>query len=107
MEADERLKQSLQIIVDEPQRSNRMDTIETHNSQTYTGISDIIMNQNIQNVKRNAILTYLFRKKESSEVSRLKAYGINKWKNFMRDIEIYSIKGEMKRLLNEVENLKF
>eukprot|EP00347_Sterkiella_histriomuscorum_P019040 403343196 len=85
----------------------RIDTLDTHNSQTYTGISDIIMNNNMQNMKRNAVLTYLLFRKDSTETSRWKAYGLNKWKNFMRELEIWSVKGEIKRLINEVENMKF
>ena len=85
----------------------RLDTLDTHNSQTYTGISDIIMNQNLQNMKRNAILTYLMFKKDSTESARLKAYGMNKWKNFMRELEMWVVKGEFKRLVGEIENLKF
>lgn len=58
-------------------------------------------------MKRNAIMTYLLFKKDSTESSRLKAYGLNRWKNFMRELENWCVKSELKRLLNEVENLKF
>ncbi|CDW86500.1 UNKNOWN [Stylonychia lemnae] len=90
------------------QRNTRVEGgIETNNSQTYTGISDIIMNQNMQNMKRNAILTYLLLRKGSNQEQRLKNYGLNKWKNFMREVEMWYIKNEIKRLVSEVENLKF
>lgn len=32
---------------------------------------------------------------------------MNKWKTFMRDIEMYTIKGSLKFLAGEVESLKF
>ncbi len=33
--------------------------------------------------------------------------GLNRWKQFIRDLEMNAIKGQIKRLANEVENLKF
>ncbi len=37
----------------------------------------------------------------------MKNWGLNRWKQLMRDIEMWSIKSEIKRLNNEVEGLKF
>ena len=86
-----------------------MESLELHDSHAaaHTGMSDIIMQQKQVNIQKNAILTYLLFKKDSLENLRMKNYGMNKWKNFMKDIELYYIKGEMKRLLAEVEKLKF
>ena len=81
-----------------------------HESQegTYTGISDIInMQQRQLNIKKNAVLTYLLMKKDSLENTRMKSMGMARWKNFMREVEMWSIKNVMKRLMENVENLKF
>jgi len=84
------------------------ETLETHNSQTYTGISDIIKSQQTkQNIKRNSIVTYFLMKKEAKEASSLKAFGLNRWVGFMRDLELWTIITQIKRLSDEVEKLKF
>lgn len=31
----------------------------------------------------------------------------NKWKNFLRELEMYTIKSCVKNMLNEIESLKF
>lgn len=39
--------------------------------------------------------------------SRLKSWGLNRWKNFMRELENWAVKAELRRLSGEVQNLKF
>lgn len=76
--------------------------------QTYTGISDIILHGKTQlALKKQNALTHLLSRKQANEQARLKSVGVNRWKGFMRDLEMYSVKLTLKRLSNEVEGLKF
>lgn len=86
-----------------------METMESKASQqTYTGISDIIMQGRMQLVNKKSIaLSALLTKKCSREELIAKANYISKWKEFIRNLEIWFVKAQLKRLSNEVENLKF
>ena len=86
-----------------------VDTLQTQNSNHYTmgGISEIINQQTALNLKRSAVVTYLLNKKDSQASSRMKSMGWSRWRSFMRDLEMISVKQEVKRLAGEVENLRF
>ena len=60
--------------------------------------------------KRERVLNMILIKRGTREFKdRLirKSQYWNKWKGFMRDLEIFSIKAYLKNMINELENLRF
>jgi hypothetical protein len=83
------------------------DTQESRQSN-YTGISDIIRQGKLkQEQRRSGLLVRLLEKKVSRESVQRKTFGLTRWKAFIRELEMYAVKFQLKRLTNEVEKLKF
>jgi hypothetical protein len=52
-------------------------------------------------------MTYLLMKKDATQNTRMQAQALSKWKALLRDLELYTLRNELRHLLKEVESLKF
>lgn len=58
-------------------------------------------------LKKQGALLRLLERKTAREAVRMKSTSLTRWKAFVRDLEMFTVKTHLKRLSSEVETLKF